>query len=51
MTTAALRFDIKTPEFFAADPKKITVEETAGRIMFLLKGKIVATAIPVGDQM
>lgn len=46
MSDTAIRFDIKTPEFFAADPKKLKVEETAGRIYFLLKNRIVAVGIP-----
>lgn len=44
-----IRLVITTPEFFAASPKKLAVEENAGtgRVYFLLRGRIVAVAVPL----
>ena len=45
-----IKFVITTPEFFAADPKKLVVEENhgTGRTYFLdRKGRILAVGQPV----
>lgn len=46
MSAAPVRLVLKTPEFFAADPKKLRVEEdpVTDRIYFLKKDRIVAVA-------
>lgn len=49
----ALRLIIKTPEFFATPPKKLTVEENrgCGRTYFLDKrGRILAVAVPAQES-
>lgn len=45
------RLEFAAPEFFKADPRKLKVDETPeiGRIHYLLKGRVVAVAVPEKD--
>jgi hypothetical protein len=41
------RLEFAAPEFFAANPKRLKIEDAGtGRIWFLLKGRIVAVGVP-----
>jgi hypothetical protein len=44
----AVKLELADPAFFAADPRRLKVEEdaVAGRTYFLLKGRVVAVARP-----
>lgn len=45
---SAVKLEVADPAFFAADPKRLRVEENpgTGRTYFLLKGRIVAVGKP-----
>lgn len=49
-TAAPMKIEVALPDFFKADPKKLTVETPAntGRIYFLdKKGRLLAVARPL----
>jgi hypothetical protein len=47
-----VRLILAAPEFFAANPKKLTVEDNdgTGRIYFLKRDRILAVAIPTEGE-